>query len=610
MAIPSRKIILSGKDFTRQGRCEKNPKRFRCSAGRLIGDMMFAIMRHLILLMLVAALTWGQGPRFAVTYPAAAAGPLDGRLLVMLSTDPSAEPRFQIVDGPKTQLGFAIDVDGWQADVAAVVDAKAVGYPLESLTKVPAGEYYVQALLHRYETFHRADGHVVKLPMDRGEGQQWNRAPGNLYSTPRKITWDPAHPATVTIALDKAIPPIEAPKDSKYIRHIRMRSERLSKFWGRDMYLGAVVMLPEGWETHPAAHYPVAINHGHFPYTIDSLRSTPPDPDLKPDYSERFRVAGYNKIVQEYNYRLYKDWTGPNFPRFLVVEIQHANPYYDDSYAVNSENVGPYGDAIVYELLPEIEKRFRGIGQGWARVMYGGSTGGWEALAAQVFYPDEFNAAYASCPDPIDFRAYTTVDLYHDKNAYYLDSPFKKTARPGQRNYLGHVSTSLPEMNRRELLLGTHSRSGQQFDIWEAVYSPVGKDGYPQRIFNKETGVIDPAVASYWRDHYDLAHIIQRDWKTLGPKLTGKIHLYVGDMDTYYLNNAVYLAEDMLKSLKNPTANALVDYGDRAEHCYNGDHDNPIWIGRLRYHQIFLPLAVERILKTAPAGADLTSWRY
>jgi hypothetical protein len=375
------------------------------------------------------------------------------------------------------------------------------------------------------------------------------------------------------------------------------------------MFLGAHVLVPEGWDTHPQARYPLVINHGHFPYTFDGFREEPPDPNLPCEYSERFRLDCYNRIEQQQAHQFYKDWTGPGFPRFLIVEIQHANPYYDDSYAVNSANLGPYGDAITYELIPHIEKTFRGLGQGWARFMYGGSTGGWEAMGAQVFYPDEYNGAYIACPDPIDFRAYTVVNLYEDTNAYYIEGPWRRVPRPGLRNYLGHVSTLLEDMNRLELVLGTRGRSGGQWDIWQAVYSPAGADGYPKPIFDKRTGVIDREVAHYWRDHYDLSHILRRDWPTLGPKLRGKLHIYVGDMDNYYLNNAVYLVEEFLKTA-NPPYEGVVEYGDRAEHCWNGDHAQPNAISRLRYHQMFAPKILERILKTAPAGADLKSWRY
>lgn len=537
----------------------------------------------------------------------------DGRLLLLLSNNDKDEPRFQISDGPSTQLVFGMDVNNSMRDQlqAFMQNNTAIfGYPIQNLKDIPDGEYYVQVLLHRYETLHRKDGHIVKLPMDRGEGQQWNLAPGNFYSKPMKVKIDNKKRQTINLELTEEIPPIKEPEDTKYIKHIKIQSKLLTEFWGRPMYIGAHILLPEGWDTHPNVKYPLAIFHGHFPADFDGFRTTPPDTNLKPDYSERFHISGYNKIVQQEAYDFYKLWTGSNFPRVLAIEIQHPCPYYDDSYAVNSESIGPYGDAITYELIPEIEKRFRGIGQGWARFMYGGSTGGWEVLAAQVFYPDEYNGCYCACPDPIDFRAYTVIDIYKDKNAYFLESNFKKTPRPAMRNYLGHVSATLQEVNYRELALGTHSRSGQQWDIWEAVFSPVDSNGYPKTIWDKVTGDIDSTVAQYWKQHYDLSYIMKRDWSKLGPKLKGRIHIYCGDMDSYYLNDAVYLTEEMLKSLDNPTYDGEVDYGDRAEHCWNGDHTQPNYISRLRYHQMFIPKWAEEVKKRAPAGADLQSWRY
>jgi hypothetical protein len=541
--------------------------------------------------------------------PALALQPLDGRLLLLIAKNEAREPRFQIsATSLSSAQVFGIDVEGWRGE-ERTFDASVLGYPLESLSALPPGEYVVQALLHKYETFRLATGHTVKLPMDRGEGQQWNAAPGNLYSTPQRITWDGT--AATRLELSSAIPPAKDPADTSYVKHVRIRSELLSKFWGRDMFLGAHVLLPQGFESHPQARYPLVINHGHFPADLGNWRETPPDPNLKCEYSERFRLECYNRIQQQGAYDFYKAWTGPAFPRVLMIEIQHANPYYDDSYAVNSANLGPYGDAIMKELVPYIESRFRGIGAGWARATYGGSTGGWEALAAQMFYPDDFNAAYAACPDPIDFRAFTVVDIYSDANAYWADGPFMKVPRPGHRNDRGHLQATLEQMNRMELVLGTRSRSGQQWDIWEAVYSPQGPDGYPTRIWDKRTGVIDKTVAAYWKEHYDLSWILRRDWnRGLGRKLAGKIHLYVGDMDNYYLNNAVYLVEEFLKSAKDPAYGGEVAYGDRAEHCWNGDPTRANAYSRLRYHQMFIPKFAERALGTAPPRADTKSWRY
>ncbi len=535
----------------------------------------------------------------------------DGRLLLLLANNNSSEPRFQISDGLSTQLVFGIDVEGMQPGQEIIIDESAFGYPIQSIKDIPAGEYFIQALINRYETFNLKSGHQVKLPPDQGEGQHWESKPGNYFSKPVKVNIDPAVGGTVKIIMDQVIPPIPEPENTRYIRHIKIQSKLLTEFWGKPMYLGAHVLVPEGFDEHPEARYPLMVFHGHFPNDFGGFSETPPDPKMDTsDYIGRFGIYGYNKFQKQEAYDFYKQWTGKNFPRFLIVEIQHANPYYDDSYAVNSANLGPYGDAIMKELIPEIEKQFHGIGQGWARFTYGGSTGGWEALAVQMFYPDEFNGCFAACPDPIDFRAYCLVDIYKDKNAYWYDSPFKKLPRPSHRNNLGQIQSTMQESNHFELALGTKSRSGQQWDIWEAVYSPQGKDGYPQRIFDKLTGEIDPAVAAYWKEHYDLRHILERDWATLGPKLQGKIHLYCGDMDNYYLNNAVYLMENFLSKTTSPFYKGEVDYGDRAEHCWNGDHENPNYVSRLRYNTMYLPKILKRIQESAPKGADTKSWRY
>ncbi len=547
---------------------------------------------------------------FSVSFPKTRSDkPLDGRILLILSTDASDEPRMQINDTPKTQMIFGIDVDGMLPGQARIVDAAAAGYPIKSLRDVPPGEYFVQAVLHRYETFHRADGHTVKLPMDRGEGQHWNIAPGNLYSNPRKVAVSAAS-GTIAVVLDQEIPPIAPPQDTKYIRHLKIQSELLTRFWGRPMYLSANVLVPEGFDAHPEVHYPVIISEDHFNADFAGFRTEPPDPNLKPDYSERFHISGYNRIQQQEAYKFYQQWSGPGFPRVLIAEINHANPYYDDSYAVNSANLGPYGDAIETELIPAIEKQFRGIGQGWARFAYGGSTGGWESMAVQMFYPDHYNGAFIACPDPVDFRSFITANLYQDKNAFYMQGAHADIPQPGMRDYLGRTLITMQGVNQYELALGSRGRSGEQFDIWQAVYSPVGKDGYPQPIFDKETGVIDPAVAAYWKEHYDLSAILQRDWATLGPKLQGKLNIYVGSADTYFLTDAVYYLEDFLKTTANPPYGGEVKYGDRAEHCWNGDPNLPNYLSRLHYHTMYLPKIVERMEKTAPPGADLKSWRY
>jgi hypothetical protein len=571
-------------------------------------------MRRFLLLALAVSLSsLCSAQTITVSFPVAvSAKPLDGRVLLLLSNDPSEEPRMQIDDTPRSQQVFGVTVDGLKPGEAVVVGDGAAGYPRASLKDVPPGEYTVQAVLNVYETFHRADGSVVKLAPDMGEGQHWNVKPGNLYSTPVKVHL--GGDQKIAVELTKIIPPIPPIADTKYVRRIKIQSALLTKFWGTPMFLSAVVLVPEGFDAHPAARYPEMVFEDHFVDGIDDFRTEPPDPNLKPDYSERFHLAGYNRIQQQEAYKNYQTWISPTQPRFLVIKLQHANPFYDDSYAVNSANLGPYGDAIETELMPAIEAKFRGIGQGWARFLYGGSTGGWESLAVQMFYPDHYNGAFVACPDPVDFHAYMTRDLYKDDNMFYMQGANKRVEQPAMRNYLGQTLISMRDNVAYEAALGDKGRSGDQFDIWQAVYSPEGADGYPQSIFDKTTGAIDHKTAAYWQEHYDLDAILQRDWETLGPKLQGKLHLYVGSDDTYFLNNAVYLMEDFLKTTGTPGHGVAYDgevkYGPRAEHCWNGDPNKPNAYSRLHYDQMYVPQIMERIQKTAPKGADVTSWRY
>ena len=531
----------------------------------------------------------------------------DGRLLVMISKDGSKEPRYQINDTKDTGILVGKNVENWKSGNVEGFNSKTLAYPIENLGELDNGEYYIQALLHKYETFNLSNGKTVKLPMDQGEGQHWNTSPKNIYSKPIKINFKKN--TTVKIEITEEIPPIEQEKDTDYIKHVKIKSELLSKFWGRPMYLQANVLIPKDFKKESKTRYPLMVFHGHFPKSIGGFRTSPPTAPKKDTiYNSRFGITGYKYIQEKEAYDFYKKWTSKNFPRFLVIEIQHQNPYYDDSYAVNSANIGPYGDAITYELIPHVEKMFNGVGEGWGRFLYGGSTGGWEALAVQVFYPKEYNGCFAACPDPIDFRAYTVVDIYNDKNAYYKEGSFKKILRPGIRDGKGHIKTQLIDMNRREYILGDNSRSGDQWDIWQAVYSPSDENGYPKPIWDKLSGEIDHDVAKYWMENYDLRYIMERDWDKIGNDLKGKINIYCGDMDNYYLNNAVVLTENFLENTTNPYYSGEVDYGNGAEHCWNGDQKNPNHISRLRYNTMYLDKIKNRLKKTAPKNHNLKNW--
>jgi hypothetical protein len=553
-----------------------------------------------------AARAQSAGPlRFGISFPAArSAQPLDGRVLLFMSDDGKAEPRTQTDQyrANSTKPIFGVDVDGLRPGADVIVDETIVGWPVRSLKELPPGDYFVQALINRYETFHRADGHTIKMPMDQGEGQHWDSKPGNFYSKPVKMHLDPASGGEIRISMDQEVPPIAPPTDTAQVKYLRVQNDRLTKFWGRPMFLGAIVFLPQGWDSHPNARYPVLVHHGHFPKDAasDGWRETPPDPT----------ATGTARDNQAAAYQFFKDWNGPRFPRMIHVLVQHPTPYFDDSYAVNSANNGPYGDAITLDLIPMIEKQFRGIGAGWARVTTGGSTGGWEAFGVQVMYPDAYNGAWALCPDPIDFRSYRSVNIYDEHNAYYYeDNPFKRTPKPGYRDYRDHLFSTFEDRNLVELALGTHGRSAGQHDAWASVFGPVGADGYYKPLYDKATGAIDPEVAIYWRDHYDLRYILQRDWATLGPKLRGKIHITSGTMDNGYLNNAVYQMEEFLGHAV-PSPEYEITYGERREHCFTGDTEHPNNVGSRTVHQRYMPAMADWMKKSAPAGADTRSWVY
>jgi hypothetical protein len=328
--------------------------------------------------------------RFELSFsPAIRSEPADGRVFVVLTRDGSREPRLQFGKSGgqyRSVPFFGEDVEGLRPGQRAVIDGRSEGYPVERLAELPAGDYFVQGLLNVYTTFHRSDGHVVKMHMDQWEGQNFPVSPGNLYSEPRKIHIDPASGETIRIALDRKIPPIEMPKDTAHVKRFRFESPLLSKFWGQPIYIGATVLLPKGYETETSVSYPVNYEQGHF--STSAPGGFGEKAELEPGATERERERARRR--EEFT----RAWLSDDFPRMLYITFQHPTPYYDDSYAVDSPNMGPYGQAITRELIPYIEKHFRAIPQPWARILSGGSTGGWESLALLVFYPDYFGGTF------------------------------------------------------------------------------------------------------------------------------------------------------------------------------------------------------------------------
>lgn len=536
---------------------------------------MNILLRRLacIALLLAAAPAFAaDGPRIEVGFSTAArAVPVTGRVYVAISRD-NDKPPIQQVDVGGVPL-FGRNVEALKPGETAAIGPDDFGAPLASLRDLPAGEYWMQPFVNVYTEFRRADGHIVWLHMDQWEGQDWKRSPGNLYGEPVKVRFDPASDAPIKLVADKAIASIPFPADTAEVKRFRIRSKLLSDWWGQPIWLGATVLLPKGYDQHPEVRYPVVYDHGHFstaaPMGFDRPKS-------------KFR---------DY-------WLADGTPRVVVVTLQHPSPYYDDSYAVNSPNLGPYDDAINDELIPEIEQRFRIVREPWARILTGGSTGGWIAVAQQVFHPATYGGSFALCPDSLDFRHHQVVNLYDDANAYWLDKGWMRVERASARQPDGNIDVMMKDENWHELAVGDRSRSGGQWDIWEAAFGPVGADGYPQRIWDKRSGVIDHRVAAYWKEHFDLRHILESQWATLGPQVADKLHIYVGDADTYNLNMGVRALDEFLQRAKDPVFAGSVTYQPMAPHCW-GPRDKELF-----------DLIDAQIRRQAPSGADLSGWHY
>jgi len=543
--------------------------------------------------------------RFKLTLsPAAEAGiralgletPVHGRAYVIVTRDDRREPRQQV--GVAGVPFWGRNVGSWQAGGSLTIeDADDVlGYPLHHLADLPAGNYSVQAFLNVYTTFQRADGHTVSLHQDQGEGQVPWRSPGNAYSQVQRVRLDPATGGTVALELSDVIQPPDPapaggtlqqgnPQDRPHVRFVKIRSELLSKFWGRDMYLGANVLLPRDYESQPGRRYPAIYLQGHYPgsgapFGFGAVRRRPsgggagaPGGGVAPSTAgagggAATPAGGAPPQASQNPFDAF--WLSDTAPPLIAISIRDANPFYDTSYSVNSANLGPYGDAIVQELIPYLEREFRLIPEREARVLAGGSTGGWEALAMQVFYPDEFGSAWGWCPDPVDFHYYQIVDVYDDANAYALDRGWLKVERPGMRRPDGNVMYTMRDENLFEQTVGTRGRSAGQWAIWGAVFGPVADDGYPRPIWDPFSGVIDRETASYWQQHYDLTDYLRRNWGTLGPMLSGRLHVAVGAADSYYLEEAAHLLQQFLDSTGDPPADATFEYGARQPHCWIG----------------------------------------
>ncbi len=475
-----------------------------------------------------------DGLRFEVVVPAASSGgsqpparPVSGRLMVVLGRSGSQDPRRSIGQtGQNNPPVLGRDLVELTPGAAADLDGRSAIYPIASLNQLKPGRYAVQAVLHT-----NAD---LNLP----------NAPGDLYSPVVNVELDPAVKNVVRLELSKTVPAEKLPADSELIKYLKIPSRLLSDFHKRPIYLRAGVILPRDFAREPDRRYPVLVHIG--------------------GYASRFSDVGE---MMSAGSRFHSDWMDADSPPFILIHLDGAGPL-GDPYQVDSDNHGPYGAAVTGELIPYVEEHFRGIGQGHARFLDGGSTGGWVALALQVFYPEFFNGAWAFCPDSVDFRSFQLVDIYGDDNAYINRHGFE---RPGARDVSGDVRYTMRHECQVENVVGrgdSWALSGGQWGAWNATYGARGFDGRPVPLWDPATGVIDHKAAEHWKK-FDLRRILEAGWPQLGPKLKGKLHIWVGEADDYFLNNAVHRLDNFL-SLAQPPFEGSITYGRGQGHCWIG----------------------------------------
>lgn len=541
----------------------------------------------------------GQKIRVEVTLPAGSGeAARTGRLFLFVGKSNQSEPRVQ---GNTSRFG--VDVREARSGQRWVLDASTAGYPVASLGELPAGDYFVQAVFNLYTDFHRADGHVIWAHMDQWEGQRFNQSPGNLISEPQPLHVEAGAPVELKLALTRVIPPIEVPPDTEWVQRIKLESPTLSKFWGRPIYIGATVLLPKGYREHLEASYPAVYIQGHFDLGAPFGFSPTPDSDGRKSWARQREEAVAGKRPPpappagttqlgslpntETGHEFYEAWTSDDFPRIFAVTFQHPTPYFDDSYGVNSPNCGPYGDAILQELMPALEARYRLIRQRYARVLTGSSTGGWGSLALQLYYPETFGGAWAYSPDPVDFRLY-----YGGVNLYADDNGFIEKTGPG---FVGGARSNR-RRSREALILGTQE---SRYEWWK--HTPTGPDGYPLPVWDHVTGKIDRAVVEKMRaGNFDLREFLARNWTRLGPQLVGQLHVCAADTDGYYSHLAVRLLDEFMRTSREPHVEGLFQYGPPGS-----THG---W--RPTTNAVLVREMAEHIAKNAPAGESPALWRY
>ena len=439
-----------------------------------------------------------------------------GRLLMHLTTQKEKEPRF------KSELTIGVTPKDWNGQKPFLINTKDQQVMVNGFDKFKLNgpiKWYCQV--------------VYKQNEDDGN----ENVAGNLYSQVDSflVTEKPKF----SLQLQTMIPALNI-VNHPYVKSISIKSQMLSNFSKHERFLKASILLPSSYFENPNKSYPIC-----------------------------YRAPGLNGRYDQVNGMLSnKDfatwWFSKEAPQVIYVFLDSQGPY-GDTYQVDSDNNGPCGKALTEELIPAIEQMVHYSPNSKKRYLAGKSTGGWVSFGLQVLYPDFFDGCWSYSPDPVEFEHYGLIDIYHDSTIFYNRWGY---LQPGRRTTNGEPTFSMKDWIHGENVnsrTNDYRVSGGQFGAYNAVFGPKGVDGLPSLMFDPYTGVIDHSIAKQW-EAYDLKKILEKNWATLGPKLQGKIWIWMGDMDGLYSNVATRYLQKFLDKTSNPKSDAIIRFTAMAGH--------------------------------------------
>ena len=465
-------------------------------------------------------LQYAQSQQFKVSYtPKTFEGPFSGKIFLYLSKD-NKEPRTGNV-GFEFFPSMSIDVKNVKPGATVVFDDKASSFPVK-LSEIERGEYYVQVVWDR----------------NLG-GRSISKSPGNMFSKSEKVMLTKDLLKTFSIICAEKAPEPEF-KETKFVKELKAPSALLSSFHKKPMTVDAAVILPEEYYKDPQRNFPVVFN-----------------------------VSGYGGDYHFYSGDTVSRSRAIDSIPVIMVNLD-GNGSLGHSVYANSDNNGPWGDALTKEFIPLLEKKFRCNG---ARFLRGHSSGGWTALYLQSHYPTVFAGCWSSSPDPVDFRDYQQVNLYEKENLLY--------DKEGNLRMVGTVAGRIPWASSKQAYQAERViYRGEQMHSFDAVFSARGADGNPERICDPFTGVMNEKVFEHWKS-YDLSLYLRTNWSTLKNDLDGKIRVTIGEQDNFLLSGAVHLLDKEMKALN---ANMKFEY-------FPGDH---FTVGTPEYREKGLKFLAEK----------------